>query len=185
MSTPRLLSRLGKLWNFQRSTLYTNANTRLCKRCIAIIVDQQILGSDIPESPLPNGTVGLDLNRGYVNLHYKHKDTYPQMQILRASAADGCNFCEILADSIDKERNFHPELWDRKFKDGSYIYIRLRYNCAVELGTQSFGNGQWPTMLSSIEACISHSLSSAEGPIILVFKLHCDSGMSWKISALS
>jgi hypothetical protein len=178
MSAQSFIGQLRDSLSPRRLHFSSNAFPSLCRNCSAIVIDQNTLGKDVPESKLRSGSVALDLGQGYFNLSYRTRDSYPQMPGLRKSAGSGCSFCTLLVEAIDEDRTVQPQCWDEKFNNGDSIIIKLRYSCEPELGMQTFDDDQWPTMLSSLQACVFSSSSSSSDPILLIFKLYGDFGMS-------
>lgn len=149
----------------------------LCKSCHNLILTNEHL-RDIPISPLPNGSVALDLPQTQLHVSATKKDTYPSFQGLMQAAATGCEFCALLYDTISRHQDTDAAEWQRLVERDNTVVIDFRYECAPELGLRSLGPGEWPTMLSTLQATIKPSNdSNCLRPIVLIFRVFCDPGM--------
>jgi hypothetical protein len=157
----------------------------LCKHCHDLILTHNHL-RDIPLSPLPNGSVALDLRQTQIYLPASRQDVYPAFSNLIHAATIGCEFCELLYDAIGRHRFSHEETWHDMLKAGNRVGVDFRYDCVSELGTRTIGPGEWPTMLSTLQAVIKPlSGPNTSKEIVLNFRIFCDSGILWLFSQTS
>jgi len=181
MSVRRKLRRLSNSWPLERRGTGVDKDTGLCAKCQAIVPTDATFGSgDLPEPPVfeSDAGVALDLKMGYFYLPYKRSDDYPELSSITYSAENGCIFCETLAETIRIDRQVHDYRWRALLGNSRRIFIKLRYYCDSELGMQTFGKEQWPTMLSSLQACISTNASTEYEHLVLTFQVYGDDGQS-------
>lgn len=149
----------------------------LCKSCHSLIITNEHL-RDVPISPLPNGSFALDLPQTQLHVSATKRDIYPSFWSLMQAAATGCEFCSLLYDAISLHQDADAEKWQRFVGTGNAVVIGFRYECTPELGMRSVGPGEWPTMLSTLQAIIKPSNDSkCLEPIVLSFRIFCDPGM--------
>ena len=171
MQNTRLSRKIWTRLSMHRNSLPPTAH--LCKSCQGLILTDEIL-RNIPEALLPNGLPALDLVQGFIDLPVKRKDRISDFPAFHATAAEGCHLCKIFCKAIEWDRAKNLDQWCSKIDCGD-VNINFRYNCVPELGKQSILPGEWPTMLSTLEAVIQEKDASKDSkPIIIVFEITCD-----------
>jgi len=171
----RNLSTALQRWSSNKSSELGAGSSQLCRSCQNLTLTDKHIGH-LPRSHLPNGGEALDLTQGFIDLTLKKRDRSPRFEQLQAAAEAGCKCCAALYDAIRRDRARAPEDWHEKLGDGEVI-LRFRYACMPALGLGILEAGQWHTMLSGLEVVFGRKdKSHSEEPIILVFKVHCESG---------
>ena len=167
----------GSLSTLKRLALSPSVKSRpaashLCQSCHNLIITQNLI-KDIPESYNPDGSVALDLIQGFIDLPMKKKDRSPEFRQLKETASS-CEFCAALYDAIMRDLALFPGLWAERKPYGD-VEIRFRYSCAPTPGRVNFEAGQWPTILSALEAVIRRRDDQQESEaVVIVFKVYSE-----------
>ena len=147
-----------------------------CASCANFIIDEDHLGGEIPESPSKDRLPALEIQQGIIKVNYKLKDIYPQFPLLNRSVVQGCKFCSLIKEAINRDQKHHAAEWGKKFHSGARVRMSAWYKSDPEHGNQSFAPGEWPTMFSALEICIANMANHLQEPLVIVLKLSGDPG---------
>jgi hypothetical protein len=167
----------------QRRLTRSFSSTGFCADCTKIFASLEDLVKAVPESVLPNGFTALDISQGCLDTGVSRRDAYPSFTSLRNSVSKGCRFCSLTLSTIESDKRRRDDLWSYTLQNRRSIQIDYRFNCTAELGAQTFGDGEWMNMLSSLQICLHKTGKSKRLPIVLDLYLYGHNGRH-RISSL-
>ena len=171
----RNVSNALKRWSSKTSAHKGEEIAHLCRSCQKLVITQNML-KGIPESSLPDGSLALDLQQGYIDLPMKKGDRSPGFDCLKEAALSRCEFCVSLLDAIHQTRITRKVAWERLDQAGD-IVVKFRYCFGPDPGIGTFEAGQWPFILAALEALIQPKNAAPGDPgIVIAFKIHCEPG---------